>query len=100
MAVREGNTVLGIDACDYFNNPGSHPTPYMLQYSATREFGAAIYRSPNGKLFAVSNYRPQGKVMFSEASVSHSVHSGEKGLGRPPSRQMPAPLDKPPSTDI
>ena len=87
VAVREGNTVLGIDACDYFNNPRSDPTPYMLQYSATKEFGAAIYRSRAGNLFAVSNllfesawcsflppvYVVLGKVMF---SVCFSVHRG------------------------
>ena len=67
VAVREGNTVLGIDACDYFNNPQSHPTPYMLQYSATKEFGAVIYRSRAGNLFAVSN------LLFESAWCSYTA---------------------------
>ena len=56
VAVQEGNTVLGVDACDHYTNPGSHFAPDIKQYSAKRELGAAVYKSPCGKHFAVCKY--------------------------------------------
>ncbi len=53
VAVREGDTVLGLDACESRLNR----TPYALkvrQYSATRATGAAVYRDSTGRNFAVS----------------------------------------------
>ena len=50
--------------------------------------------------FSPHYYRPQrssGKVMFSQASVSHSVHRGQGGVCQTPPGQTPLPqADTPP----
>ena len=55
VAVQEGNTVLGVDACDFYKYRNSDAfAPYIVQYSKKTEHGAAIYRDETGRKFAVS----------------------------------------------
>ena len=61
----------------YDLNPWTQYAVYVQAYTiASSDRGAmspiVYFRTKPDGLY---NYRPQGKVMFSEASVSHSVHS-------------------------
>ena len=53
VVVREGNTVLGVDGCEYYLNPGSPFSAKLRQYSPTIDVGAAVYRDDSGQKFSV-----------------------------------------------
>ena len=53
VAVREGDTVVGVDACESWLNPGTPFAVKIRQYSQNRETGAAVYRDRTGTKYAV-----------------------------------------------
>ncbi len=59
VAVREGNTVLAVDACESRLNPGTRFSVKIRQLSLTMEMGSSVTRSADGQEFAVGPKKRQ-----------------------------------------